>query len=119
MVFEHKVPRDIAKHLIREYGTASLRVLEIGLIREKMDRLHPDYPFIESEVLYAIQSEMAQKPNDVICRRVPISFIAAQNDTQEAVLPKVVEIMAKELSWNAERKQRELEEAILGLPAMK
>lgn len=54
MVFEHKVPRDIAKHLIREYGTASLRVLEIGLIREKMGRLHPDYPFIESEVLYAI-----------------------------------------------------------------
>ena len=27
--------------------------------------------------------------------------------------------MAKELSWNAERKQRELEEARLGLPAMK
>ena len=54
MVDEHKVPRDIAKHLIREYGTASLRILEIGLDREMMGRLHPDYPFVESEVLYAI-----------------------------------------------------------------
>ena len=45
------MPRDIAKHLIREYGTASLRILEIGLTRDKMGRLHPDYPFVESEVL--------------------------------------------------------------------
>ena len=75
LVFEHKVPRDIAKHLIREYGTASLRVVEIGKIRNNLKRLHEDYPFIESEVLYSIQSEMAVKPNDIICRRVPVSFI--------------------------------------------
>ena len=65
LVFEHKVPRDIAKHLIRQYGTASLRVVEIGKIRNNLKRLHEDYPFIESEVLYSIQSEMAVKPNDI------------------------------------------------------
>jgi len=75
LVFEHKVPRDIAKHLIRQYGTASLRVVEIGKIRNNLNRLHEDYPFIESEVLYSMQSEMAVKPNDIICRRVPVSFI--------------------------------------------
>ena len=54
LVFEHKVPRDIAKHLIRQYGTASLRVVEIGKIRNNLTRLHEDYSFVESEVLYSI-----------------------------------------------------------------
>ena len=40
-----------------------------------MTRLHEDYPFVEGEVLHAIRSEMAIKPNDVLCRRVPVSFI--------------------------------------------
>ena len=75
LVFEQDVPRDIAKHLIRQYGTASLRIVEIGKIRDSMARVHADYPFIEAEVLYSVQSEMAVKPNDVICRRVPVSFI--------------------------------------------
>ncbi len=69
------MPRDIAKHLIRQYGTASLRIVEIGKIRDSMARVHADYPFIEAEVQYSVQSEMAVKPNDVICRRVPVSFI--------------------------------------------
>ena len=83
-----------------------------------MERLHPDYAFIEAEVLYSMQSEMAVKPNDVICRRVPVSFID-QKATEETILPKVVEIMAKELNWNEERKQKELAEACQGLPSMK
>ena len=78
LVFEHQVPRDIAKHLIREYGTACLRVVEIGQVRNNLKRIHPDHPFTECEVLYAIQSEMAVKPNDIICRRCPVSFIDAE-----------------------------------------
>mmetsp|Transcript_16347 Transcript_16347/g.22093 ORF Transcript_16347/g.22093 Transcript_16347/m.22093 type:complete len:84 (+) Transcript_16347:1513-1764(+) len=83
-----------------------------------MTRLHPDYSFIEAEVLYAMQSEMAVKPNDVICRRVPVSFID-QKATQEVILPKVVDIMAKELGWNEDRKKKEAAEALEGLPSMK
>ena len=61
---------------------------------------------------------MAVKPNDVVCRRVPISFIHTEA-TKAQVLPKVVEIMGKELGWNQERKSKELEEAINGLASMK
>ena len=83
-----------------------------------MARLHPDYPFVESEVLYSVQSEMAVKPNDVVCRRVPISVIdvdAAKN----TILPKVVEIMGNELGWTPETRKQELQEAIDGLVSMK
>ena len=118
LVFEQDVPRDIAKHLIRQYGTACLRVVEIGKIRGSMARLHEDYAFIEAEVLYSVQSEMAVKLNDVICRRVPVSFID-QVATQEIILPKVAEIMAKELKWTEDRKNKEIKDAKLGLPSMK
>jgi glycerol-3-phosphate dehydrogenase len=49
---------------------------------------------------------MAQKPNDVICRRVPISFL----DTKVAaeVMPKIVDIFAKEFNWDNTRKKQEL-----------
>ena len=117
-MFEQDTPRDIAKHLIRQYGTASLRVVEVGQIRKQTARLHPDYPFTESEVLYALQSEMAVKPNDIICRRVPVSFID-QKATQEVILPKVIDIMAKELKWSEEKKSQEFAAALQGLPAMK
>ena len=61
---------------------------------------------------------MAVKPNDVVCRRVPISFI----DTEAAkntILPRVVEIMGEELGWTAERRKKELQEATEGLVSMK
>ena len=61
---------------------------------------------------------MAMKPNDVICRRVPVSFID-QRATEDVILPKVADIMAKELGWTDERKLKEIEEARQGLPSMK
>lgn len=83
-----------------------------------MERLHEEYPFVEAEVLYSVQSEMAVKPGDVISRRVPISFIDTEA-TKTKVLPRVVDIMAAELKWSPERKAKELEEAIKWLPSMK
>ena len=83
-----------------------------------MNRLHPDYPFVECEVLYSVLCEMAVKPNDVICRRVPVSFID-EKATKEEILPKVVTLMGDELKWSQERRDKETEEAIKGLPAMK
>jgi len=53
---------------------------------------------------------MAQKPNDVVCRRVPVSFIDTAS-TRDIILPKVVEIFAGEFKWSNERKQQELKEA--------
>lgn len=56
------------------------------------EKIHESYPFLKSEVVYAVRSEMAVKPNDVICRRVPIAFL--DKKIAEDLLPEVVEIMA-------------------------
>jgi glycerol-3-phosphate dehydrogenase len=101
------MPKDIAKHLIHTYGTTSIRIIDLGNENEKQklkgtnQRIHPDYPFLKSEISYAVKHELAEKPNDVLCRRVPIAFLDSK--AAHDLLPEVIEIMAKEKSWSAER----------------
>jgi len=101
-VFEYSVPREVAKHLIETYGTSAIRVVKLGKENNMLERIHPDYPFCEAEILYAIREEMAQKPNDVACRRVPLAFLD-EKIAKEVLLPKVTEILAKEKKWSAEK----------------
>lgn len=60
---------------------------------------------------------MAEKPNDIICRRVPISFVNKELATK--VLTEVVDIMAKEKKWSNAQKKAEYEEALKNLEYMK
>jgi len=73
--------RDVAKHLVHTYGTSSKRVVELGEKNRLLglpginEKIHPEYPFLKSEISYAVKYELAEKPNDIICRRVPIAFL--------------------------------------------
>jgi glycerol-3-phosphate dehydrogenase len=58
-VFKYDVPRDIAKHLIKEYGTTSLRIVKLGKEAKLTGRIMDGYPFYEAEILHGIRSEMA------------------------------------------------------------
>ena len=80
--------------MVRTYGTSSIRVIELGDQGKNKNlnvRLHPKYPYLKSEVLFAVKEEMAQKPNDVLCRRVPLAFI--DKGATEEVLTEVVKLM--------------------------
>lgn len=65
IVIKYDIPRDVARHLVHSYGTSSLRIVELGEQNAKKkqkgqnDRVHPDYPFIKSEISYAAKFEMA------------------------------------------------------------
>lgn len=80
-------------------------------------RVHPDYPFLRSELLYSIRHEMAEKPNDIICRRVPLAFL--DRATAESLLPEIVEMMRKEKGWSSAQAEKELKEAKEGLNYLK
>lgn len=58
-VFEYNVQRDIAKHLVKTYGTTAWRVLALGKNANLNERLADEYPFLQAEVLFAIRCEMA------------------------------------------------------------
>jgi len=66
----------------------------------------PNRAVIEAEVRYAVRHEYALTPTDVISRRLRLSFLSAQAAFE--ALPRVVDIMAEELNWNAARKQQEM-----------
>lgn len=114
------IPSDVADHLIHAYGTTSLRVIEIGEENAKKkgamgtnERIHPDYPFLKSEIAYAVKDEMVEKPNDIICRRIPIAFL--DQKTAQEILPEVIKLLAQEKKWSAKKIEEETKEALNGL----
>ena len=122
LVFQYDIPRECAKSMIHSYGTMALRVAQYGYenttkAKKMNERVHPDYPYLRSELAYAIKHEMVEKPNDVLCRRVPIAFLNKQLTI--ALLPEVVDMMAKERRWSNSKKKEELDEAIKMMEFMK
>jgi len=103
-----KFPSDIAQHLSNSYGTRAHRVAQIAETGYG-NRLADGYPYIEAEVVFAATEEMACSAVDVLARRTRIAFL----DTEAAFLclPRLVDIMADTLKWDAERKKKEIESA--------
>eukprot|EP00761_Pharyngomonas_kirbyi_P014674 gb/GECH01014704.1/.p1 GENE.gb/GECH01014704.1/~~gb/GECH01014704.1/.p1 ORF type:complete len:607 (+),score=161.08 gb/GECH01014704.1/:1-1821(+) len=101
---DYNVDYDIAQHLSSQYGDQCRKVLEIGHEHNLMNRLSPNFPYLEAEIRYAVEHELAASPQDVLCRRTRLAFL----DTQEAlrVLPRVNHVMGDMLGWNGEERQR-------------
>ncbi|CAG5128768.1 unnamed protein product [Candidula unifasciata] len=103
----------VAQHLAGTYGDKAFKVAKLCSITGKRwpvvgKRLHEEYPYVEAEVKYAMR-EYACRAIDVIARRTRLSFVNV-HAAQEA-LPRVVEIMGKELGWNEETRKAELAHA--------
>jgi len=75
LLFVYDLPRDVCKSLIERHGTTALRVVKLGQESKLNEKLHPEFPHLKSEVLYAARHELAEKPNDVLCRRMPIGLL--------------------------------------------
>lgn len=69
-------------------------------------RLHPDFPNIEAEVIWAVRQEMAVKVEDVLSRRIRILILDAQAAMDSA--EKVARIMASELNKDESWIEKEL-----------
>jgi len=101
---------DVAKHLTENYGDRAWTVAALSGPTEKRfpvrgERISSLYPFIDGEVRYAVRHEYAQTAVDVIARRTRLAFLNAQAALES--LPKVIDIMANELSWDSKRKEVE------------
>lgn len=102
----------------------ALRVADLGVQeghKQKKtlnERIHPDYPYLKSEILYAIRHEMVEKPNDILCRRIPIAFLNKKL-AADLLLPEITDILAQERKWSPAHKKQELEEATKLIEYMK
>ena len=97
---------DIAAYLNRTYGDQAERIAELTL-EGYAARLVENHPVLEAEVLYAARFELAERVIDVLARRMPLALL----DTEAAkqAVPRILEIMAKELEWDQQRCDEEIE----------
>uniref|UniRef100_T1J2G8 Glycerol-3-phosphate dehydrogenase n=1 Tax=Strigamia maritima TaxID=126957 RepID=T1J2G8_STRMM len=82
---------EVSHHLAETYGDRAFSVAKLARLTGLRwpivgKRLHPEFPYIEAEVRYAIR-EYAQTAIDVLARRLRISFLNVQ--AAEESLPRI------------------------------
>ena len=95
---------DVAAYLNRTYGDQAEKVAELA-VDGYARRLVDGHPVIVAEVLFAARYELAERVIDVLARRMPLALL----DTSAArtAVDRVLELMAEELGWTAERCEEE------------
>lgn len=104
---EFGVAQELARHLHSYYGDEAGHVLTIARDEKLTSQLHPQHPFIEAEVAFIARTELGERLADVLVRRLPLGLVDVAIALQ--VAPRVAEIMAAELGWDAQRVASELE----------
>uniref|UniRef100_A0A1B0BQW1 glycerol-3-phosphate dehydrogenase n=1 Tax=Glossina palpalis gambiensis TaxID=67801 RepID=A0A1B0BQW1_9MUSC len=104
---------EVAQHLAKSYGDRAFAVAKMASLTGKRwpvigNRIHPDFPYIDAEIRYGVR-EYACNAVDMIARRLRLSFLNVQA-AQEA-LPVVCDIMAEELKWSKDEKQKQINKA--------
>jgi len=84
------------------YGEDAWHILNLEKKNPALaNRLHPDYPYTEAEVVWAVRNEMAVKVEDVLSRRIRLLILDAK--AALAAAPRVAELMAealgKDVAW--------------------
>ena len=97
----------VAKHLSHTYGNRASEVAKLASFTGKRwplvgKKLSDQFPYIEAEVKYSIR-EYASTVVDVLARRTRLAFLNVH--VANEVVPRITEIMAKELGWDKARKK--------------
>ncbi|SAL98048.1 hypothetical protein [Absidia glauca] len=121
LVQEFGMDTEVANHLGNSYGSRAFAVCAIEDPTRLSwpnygNRIAPNYPYIESEVRYAVRQEYACTVVDVLARRTRLAFLNAEAAFQS--LPRVIEIMSEELKWDKTRQHEEYEKAASFLVTM-
>lgn len=71
-------------------------------------QIHPDYPYLQAQVVWAVKNEMAQTLEDVLARRLGVLFVDARGALMMAdkVVGLMAEIMNKNQQWQDEQLYR-------------
>ncbi|NXH06092.1 GPDM protein, partial [Loxia leucoptera] len=113
LVQDYGLESEVAQHLATSYGDKAFEVAKIAQVTGKRwpivgKRLVSEFPYIEAEVVYGVK-EYACTAVDIISRRTRLAFLNVQ--AAEEALPRIVDIMAKELNWCEQKKKEQLETA--------
>jgi glycerol-3-phosphate dehydrogenase len=95
-----------ASSLVDRHGTRATEILALGRNRDLVRPLVPDHPFLEAEIAWAVDDELALSLDDLMARRLRLAPVL--RDRGEAVAPRVAEIAGGTLGWDMDRQAREV-----------
>jgi glycerol-3-phosphate dehydrogenase len=94
-----------AVQLVNRHGTQAAAVAAIGAREGLLSPLGPEIGHLDAEVAWAAREEMALGLDDVLARRMRL--VHELPDRGESIVPRVTEILGRELGWNETRRDRE------------
>jgi len=89
------------------YGNDKDAVL--ALINENPEwgkKIHPKYDYLQAQVIWAVQHEMARTVEDVLARRIRLLFLDAKAAIESA--PVTAQLMAEELKKDADWQEEQV-----------
>ncbi|XP_030382717.1 glycerol-3-phosphate dehydrogenase, mitochondrial [Scaptodrosophila lebanonensis] len=113
LVQDFGIEKEVAKHLSDTYGSNAFKIAERANATGKSwpivgKRLHSEFPYIEAEVRQGVK-DYAVTLEDMMARRLRVAFLNVQ--VAEQLLPQIANIMAEELKWSKEYKNKQIREA--------
>ena len=103
---EPGVGEEAGRSLVDRHGTDATAVLEIGRAHDLVRPLADGFPFLEAEIAWAAEHEMALSLDDLLARRIRLA--PEVRDRGESVAPRVAAIAGHVLGWDADRRAREV-----------
>lgn len=116
LIQKYGLSQDTAEHLARTYGMNAFTVCELSQANPNQryphfgHRLIENYPFLECEIEYVCQYEMAVSLKDFLTLRTRLAYL--NSDAAKEVAPKVCDLMGKSLGWSRAEKKKQLAECM-------
>jgi glycerol-3-phosphate dehydrogenase len=101
---EFSIEEATARYLHCAYGSHASELLASAKT-SKFKKLHPDHPYLESEIAYLVKKESVRTSLDAVCRRMRLGFLNRSVTLQ--VLPRVQELMQKALDWDSKELEKD------------
>ena len=104
--------RRLARSLVDRHGTDATAVLELGRELDLVRPLVAGHPYLEAEIAWAAERELALSLDDLLARRIRLA--PALRDRGEAIAPRVADIAGRVLGWDAARRADEVATYLAG-----
>jgi glycerol-3-phosphate dehydrogenase len=100
------VDAEAARSLVDRHGTEASDVLELGRDRDMVRLLVPGFPYLEAEVAWAVEHELAMSVDDMLTRRIRLA--PEVRDRGASCATRIAQIMGAILGWDQARRAAEV-----------
>jgi len=120
LVQNYGVSEKVAKHLVHTYGACAFAICELAkpsagkagvpTMGGNVGRLISEgYPYLESEIEYAVKHEYAVSVKDMLTTRMRLAYL--NSEAAKAAIPRVAELMGTHLKWGKAEKEKQIKVA--------